>query len=194
MVLRPKRPWFRVRDGALALVLACAVCLSCGRPLAPSFSTDLPANTAATNAMRKELGLRLIDPEKWFFYGTRTFDDKREEVWKTSRDGYECKKVAYYRTGAILWEEDYYYTGKTFMPGVDPDAGHAHEMLVIHYEYGTRNMEVTYIGQDAAVRTLFGQTRPGDVASSKDVLPLFDVNAQKALADKVLAMWGMTRR
>src|SRR4051794_17744355 len=121
----------------LMLLLACVVfCagLSCQKPSKPPV---IPAVTLAENAERTRVGLRLVQ-STWYLYSTQF----SEETWKIKEDGYEGKRIHRDMENKAVWEEDYYYTGKTFL--FPPKNMTDWEMLTIHYDYPSKVFTVTY--------------------------------------------------
>ncbi len=153
------------------------------------FSTVPPTDTKQTNQLRRKLHLRPIK-ESWSFYGRQG----SEESW-TDQAGAECKRVGRDQPGgAILWEEDYYYSGRTWE---DPIDGTGWEMLTIHYVYGTKRFHLGYVGPNAAqtpsavdpavVSLLEGleETVHGQAGKTNE--------ATLSAAEKILARWGLKR-
>jgi hypothetical protein len=126
------------------------------------------------NATRAKLGLRVIQPS-WYLYSVE-FD---EENWKIVSTGYQAKKLHRDPSGKLLWEQDYYYSGRTF---VDFKGGEEWEMLAVDYNYNTRSLAVDYVGQDPPVESLIDKLTPGSTIKEK-----FSV------ADQVLKKWSLTR-
>lgn len=137
------RSWLR-----LALCCVCLAVLGCSRRggKGSDFSTVPPKDVQETNAVRKKLGIRLIKPA-WTFYGRRS----GAEDWADGKVGL-CKRVQRAQGASkILWEQDYYYTGATYVPPADPQAGSVHEVLTISYHYGTKRFHVGYGGPDPRI-------------------------------------------
>jgi hypothetical protein len=164
--------------------------LAVGSGCSPSggFSTVPPKDTPQTNQARVQIGIRPIKSD-WTFYG-REF---RAEKWKDVTN--LCKMVQRDSSGAVLWEQDYYYSGAshTTSKGID------WEFLAVNYDYSTKRAALGYVGTNAAIAALvqnltlapfgpkdqLGQSTQSHVGSSNQ--ETFGV------ADKVLAMWNRTR-
>ena len=56
------------------------------------------------------------------------------------------------------WEEDYYYSGRTFL--FPPDNGTEWENVIVHFDYPSKLFTLTYIGLDGSILSLFGQSGP----------------------------------
>lgn len=90
------------------------------------------------NGARKETRLPVVEPN-WRL--TQSLNS--EAAWSTGYKfdgtaGHAGKKVLY-PGGNLTVEEDYYYSGKTFVPAWDPDAGTISEGITIRYDYTTTN-------------------------------------------------------
>ena len=110
----------------LFVILAIGV-LGCSKPqFGRSYNED-----------RIQRGLPIIS-ENWVtgnIWGTETMwnlDGWNSNSGKAVHSG---KKVAY-QDGKRTWEEDYYYSGRTFDGSIiDPDSGTAWESITVHYDY-----------------------------------------------------------
>jgi hypothetical protein len=120
-------------------------------------------------------------------------------VWKDGK--HACKKVCYddyvdkhgistsheysYDYDRILWEQDYYYTGRTY-PSFDTDAGTSWEKLAILYDYRTRRFTVHVTTDDQKVLALANMLgfHGGMGATNQETLEV---------ADKILKKWGKSR-
>lgn len=132
------------------------------------------SNMASENEQRVNLGLRVIAPT-WCLYRA----EFGEEDWKTTSSGASIdKKVHRDKSGKLLWQEDYYFSGKTFVTAKGQDW----EMLVVHYDYGSGSFTVNYIGQDPAVAGIVAKLIPTSSASEKLLA-----------ADNILKKWGKSR-
>jgi hypothetical protein len=185
------------------------------------WSTDPPPpeKIAQTNELRRQHGVRQIKDD-WVFY-IRNFG---EEVWKDGEGG--SKKVCYddysgkhgtsrsheysYDYDRILWEEDYYYTGRTF-PSFDTDAGTTYERLTVHYDYRTRrftvflmtdSQEVLAVANSVGFHAGMGATNQETSRAMQAQLMAINkfygmggATNEKALelADNVLKIWGKSR-
>ena len=155
----------------LVSLLLLLVVMGCSeyRPTAPP-----EAQTRRENKTRSELNLRLIKPD-WVFY--------REEFgaqdWKYGEPGFTAKRVQRDSKGGLVWEEDYYYSGKKF----EIDEGTTWEMLVLRFDYKSQVVEFNYIGTDQAI-----------VEAIANLNKSGGTNAEKAsAADAILKRWGLSR-
>ena len=96
------------------------------------------------NDIRRTKGLPLVMPEWKVYHSLRSETQWKSEYAFDGTPGHAGKKV-FYLNGAITGEEDYYYSGKTFVPSYDPEAGTMSEMLTIHYDYANTNAPWTCI-------------------------------------------------
>jgi hypothetical protein len=144
---------------------------------APTTPAVNPATLMTENAERAKLGLRQVGTN-WFLYSV----EFGEEKWKITPDGYEAKKICRDTENRILWEADSYYSGKTFVvpndPGIDSTGW---EFISVVYDYRLRELTVSYVGKDPAVRGLFPPLS-GDIVTNN-----------VSVADTILKMWGMSR-
>jgi hypothetical protein len=153
-----------------------------------SFSKVPPSDTAQSNQTRAQLGIRPIKKE-WTFYG-REF---QAEKWE---DGTNlCKMVQRDTAGALLWEQDYYYSGTSYATA----QGTEWEFLSVNYDYSSKQASLDYVGTNMAIATLF-QNLTLAAFGSKDEFGRrtqshVGSNNQEtfAVADKVLAIWSRTR-
>jgi hypothetical protein len=129
----------------------------------------------AENAQRATLGLRLVKTN-WFLYNV----EFGEENWKIDPAGYEAKKIHRNANGTIVWEEDYYYSGRTFL--FPPDKGTDWERVTVHYDYTKSLLTVSYVGLDPSVTRLFG-----------DSGPIAQMTNNMSVADEILKKWGFPR-
>jgi hypothetical protein len=161
-----QRPRFLVR---LLLSVAFSLLFSCGKmPTTKPSSTLVPENDK-----RREIGLRLIGPG-WKLYSAQ-FD---EENWEAANNGSTAKKLNRNTNGTIVWEEDYYYSGRNFFTR----KGENWEFLAIHYDYQRTLLEVKYVGPDT------------NIVSALQSLGSGAAFAQKVgIADSILKKWGMSR-
>jgi len=143
-------------------------------------STNRPSDVDATNKVRARYGIRLIKPD-WQFY-RREFG---AEDWK-DRQGHGCKRVQRDEDSRrIVWEEDYYATGASF---VTVNGVRAWEQLTIHFDYGEQKFYIGYIGVDATVKAVEKSLNLKDKGyagkSNTDTLKV---------ADTILKKWGKAR-
>jgi hypothetical protein len=129
-------------------------------------------NVIPENQERARLGLRLVSTN-WCPYRA----EFGEEDWKlASSDSWLAKKVHRNPSGKLAWEEDYYFSRRTF---VTPK-GQSWEMLTVHYDYDSGAITVSYIGPDPTVTTLLDRLGPGSTMK------------EKLLAvDQILKGWGV---
>ena len=169
-------------------LLAC-IGFACGCSPSGGFSTVPPNDNQQTNATRARAGIRPIKKE-WTFYG-------REFLAENWKDGTNlCKMVQRDRSGALVFEEDYYYSGATFLNSKgDTDW----EFLSTHYEYGSNRVSLGYVGTNAAISALFKNLTLTPIGlkdqSGQQASAHTGTNNQETLdvADKALAIWGKTR-
>jgi hypothetical protein len=153
---------------------------------------------AQTNNIRRELGIREVQGD-WAFYG-RQFG---VETWKQGQ--FQAKKVCYddtfeeataegkpptayqysYDYNNILWEQDYYYTGRTF-PSTTPDEGKVWEFLSLLYDYRTKRFGLDIITNDNQILAICS-SRGLDSGSGQTNEQTLEV------ADRILQLWGQDR-
>lgn len=131
------------------------------------------AKLATENEERAKLQLRQIHPD-WYLY-RREFG---ADDWKIASSDGLVKRVQRDTTGKLLWEEDYYYTGRTF----STSEGQQWETLTVHYDYGPRKLLVSYVGQDATTSSLVG--RANSLATTTEKL---------SVVEEILRRWGIPR-
>lgn len=146
---------------------------SCNRSNSATSKPAPTVNVAAESLRRNQIPLRQIKTN-WTLYKS----ERNEEVWTSRTGGEEVKRLHRSTTGLLEWEEDYYYSGRTFstIDGVDQ------EKAVLHFDYLTGRHELYYVGQSPSVETLMSQL---SVSSS---------NQQTlGVADQILKLWGLSR-
>jgi hypothetical protein len=154
-------------------VLLC-IGISCDRQT--SLSPGARSKTMAENQQRSILGVRTVKTN-WYFYSA----EFGEENWKIiSSDGWQSKKIHRDANGKLIWEEDYYYTGKTFFTFKGQEVW---ESLNIHYDYGAVAFEINYSGQDTGILD----------AVKKLEEPPTTTQEKLSTADEILKRWGMSR-
>ena len=131
---------------------------------------------AAENVTRASIGLREIQIT-WHLYSV----EFNEENWKVVPADAVDKKLHRDGSGKIIWEEDYYYSGRTF---IDFKGGQVDEQLTIHYDYTSSTLYIDYVGEDPAIETLVAPMRPGSAMPRKSMF---------SAADTVLKKWGLSR-
>ncbi len=96
---------------------------------------------------------------------------------------------------ALLWEQDYYYSGMSYATSKGIDW----EFLAVSYDYTTKRAALDYVGTNAVIAALtqnltltpFG---PKDQLGQRTQSRVGSSNQETfAVADKVLAMWNRTR-
>jgi len=166
------------------------VWLTLGFGCSPSggFSTVPPKDTPQTNQARAQLGIRQIQTN-WSFYG-REFQAER---WKDGTN--VCKVVQRGKTGALLWEQDFYYSGVSYGTA----KGLEWEFFSVNYDYAAKQASVDYVGTNAAIVGLLQNLKLAPFGSTDQVGQRTqshigsDDQETFAVADKVLAMWNRTR-
>ena len=126
------------------------------------------------NQQREKIGLRLISPT-WNLYRVAF----SEEDWKASQAGDIVKKVHRDSIGKVVWEEDYYYTGRSFFT----EKGQSWEFLAVYYDYTNAFLDVKYVGQDRSI------TEALDTLRTK----LAPMQEKLSVADQILEKWGIRR-
>lgn len=146
---------------------------SCNRNSSATSKTASAANVAAESARRTQVPLRQIKAS-WKFYKA----ERNEEVWTSTAGGEEVKRLHRSDKGLLEWEEDYYYSGRTFstIDGVN------WENMVLHFDYLTGQFKLYYVGQSPAVETLMSQL-PGSSTNQQTL----------SIADQILKLWGLSR-
>jgi len=198
------------------LIFIVIVGCSCDNKKDPGLIGPSSLEIQKSNAVRRELGIREIK-DTWRFYYRKV----TEETWNNG--AYQCKKVAYWDNSysKTKWEEDYYYTGKTFLsiPG-DPGERISRELFYVHYGYGDKTFSINYMGLNASILTMlqklesttWGNRDEGDYEYGKDYSTADDVewNAESLgqitpgyraesnseplkLADQILCLLGCSR-
>lgn len=160
-----------------------------GARMKSDWSTDPPSpeKIAASNKIRKELGIREIK-HSWSFYG-REFGG---EKWKDGK--LLCKTVRYddgYKT--IQWETDEYYSGRRYQHS-DPDSNSlVAEELNVCYDYRTERFSIVVSTDNEQFKDWeyeLCETTPDNCSSGfmgrtdEDTL---------AVVDKILKAWGLER-
>jgi hypothetical protein len=156
-------------------VIGAALCASISCQKATTTTGVIPAITLTENSNRTVLGLRLVKTN-WLLYDV----EFGEEKWKITPDGYEAKKIYRDSDNKIQWEDDYYYTGRTFRH--DPDGPQGSEMLTVHYDYIARSLDIRYVGEDSSISGLLTKITPASTISNK-----------LSVADDILSKWGIPR-
>ena len=93
----------------------------------------------------------------------------------------ELAKVTEYRLDEPVWEEDYYYSGRSF-PAADGDGATMKEQLTIHFDYKANLCAVRLISDDKSLMNLVhGQLEQTGLAIS-DAMPVAQV---------IMRKWGL---
>ena len=100
------------------------------------------------------------------------------KIGKASPRAQADKKVHRDKSGKPDWEQDYYFSGKTFVTAKGQDW----EMLAVHYDFGFGSFTVNYVGQDPATAAMVAKLSPATSASEKLLT-----------ADNILKKWGKSR-
>jgi len=125
------------------------------------------------NQERSRLGLRLLKTN-WIAYRV----EDGEEDWKmTPSEDWLAKKTHRDSNGKLVWEEDYYYSRRTFTT----EKGVNWEMLSVQYDYQKDAIAVFYVGRDSAVESLVDRI---GIAVPSDKLKL---------VDDIVKRWGISR-
>ena len=158
------------------LVFILCSCDGSGPKSSFSRKSPLKSRIALNNKNRKKIGIREIK-NHWYFYGR----DFNAETWKpNNKSDYLCKKVQFLQGKKIKWEEDYYYTGKTFKT-ID---GTSWEKLTIGYDYPPKNrIYLYYTGRNSKFEKLVEPFNEG-TSNFKEAF---------RIADTVLKSFGMSR-
>jgi hypothetical protein len=134
-----------------------------------------PADVAATNVVREKLGLRKVMPT-WRFAGSEFSEDRWTDV--TPPIGkHECKRLHRDSDLSIEWEEDYYYSGHTWIDSNDDGT---------LFESGT--FAFSYAGDNAAIRK-----RVDSLQSTSDGHVGADNDQTLKEVDAVLSTWKISR-
>lgn len=150
----------------------CLIC-SCMKEVPPPvIATDIEQ----TNQKRQELGIRLIKPT-WVL-GHAEFG---AEDWflNTNRSSYG-KRVQRDSKGQLIWEEDYYHSGKTY----HTFDGTGWERVVIHYDYRNGLYFLHYLGTNNVFSKIAEPLCEGS----------HDRSAIENAASAILNPWGMKQR
>jgi hypothetical protein len=104
-----------------------------------SVQSPAPRFGAEHNAERVKRGLPVV-LSQWENYNVG--NNASEAAWRTTGYNFDSgrpehfgKKVGY-PSGALDWEEDYYYSGRKFDGSIiDSDSGTEWEKITVHYDY-----------------------------------------------------------
>jgi hypothetical protein len=157
---------------ALAMFGLAVVVIGCDS--SDRFSKTPSPKTFDENPERVRVGMRAVQTN-WFFYGAQFGADD----WKETESGYQAKRIQRDKNGNPLWEEDFYYSGKTY---VDANGGTCWEHITARYDYSSKKLEMFYMG-----------ITPG----LSDRFPLGDYKASNERKleklDETLKAWGLSR-
>jgi hypothetical protein len=161
--------YLNIAFGMLSLV---ALLVGCGKR--SGFSTTPSPNTFAENPERVRVGMRAVQTN-WYFYGAQFGADD----WKETESGDPAKRIQRNEAGNPIWEEDFYYSGKTY---ADANGTRCWEHITVRYDYGTKKLEMFYMGNT-----------PG--LSDKFPLGNFKATNDRKLEtlDETLKAWGLSR-
>jgi len=160
--------------------------LGCSR--SGSFSTVPPTDTPKTNQARAQIGIRQIKTN-WSFYG-REF---HAEKWKDGTNF--CKVVQRGKTGALLWEQDFYYSGVSYATA----KGIEWEFFSLNYDYTNKRVSLDYVGTNAALAMVMQDLKlvpfgPKDQLGQRTQSHVGSNNKETLLlADMLLGTWNRTR-
>ncbi len=128
------------------------------------------------NQQREKVGLRTVMPT-WHLYRV----EFGAEDWKLqASDKWGAKRIQHDSKGNPQWEEDYYYSGKTYKT---ENGGQDWERITVHYDYGPGILDVHYIGENSAIRAAFESLKSKASSPTEKFL----------VVDETLKAWGMSR-
>ena len=167
------------------LLSACIIFSGCSDS---DWSTDPPSpeKIAATNKVREQLGIRQIK-DNWTFYG-RSY---ASESWKDNRKE-PCKNVQHDKKyEKILWEQDIYYTGRSFL-SPDRDSGPESEFLVLYYDFRIKRFNLAVVTDNRDIMALEETLHETTPRGGLGYMGRTDDETLE-VADKILKMWNMER-
>lgn len=178
-----------IKDTSIVLLAACMAFSGCSRRKS-DWSTDPPPaeKIAATNEVRKKLGIRQIK-KHWTFYG-REFG---AEKWKDGNSS--CKVVMYDKSyETILWEQDSYYTGRQFR-SLDGETSSVAEFLTVSYDYRTKRFGFASVTDNMEIMDMEMALHETTLEAVGEILGFMGRTNDETLkvADKILKMWGLER-
>lgn len=184
---------FEMRHIQKAVVLAFLIIFmwlfGCSRRKSDWSSDPPPAEKiAATNEVRKKLGIRQIK-EHWTFYG-REFG---AEDWKDGNS--PCKRVQHDKSyETILWEQDYYYTGRQFR-SLDGETSSVAEYLAVSYDYRTKRFDFATVTDNEEIMDMEMALHETTLEAVGEIHGFMGRTNDETLkvADKILKMWGLER-
>jgi len=132
-----------------------------------------------SNQVRKKIGIRQIQ-NSWTYYGT----EFGAEDWVGAEGGYKRVQRDPH-TGELLWEEAYYYSGRSF---VTNKGNHPVEMLTVHYDYLRKRFSVAGVTDDVTIDKMVDNLESGKEQSRQMI------NQETIrLADTILRKWKRKR-
>jgi hypothetical protein len=126
---------------------------------------------------RAKAGLRLVKSD----WRRDRLESDNVRWGYSSKVGPAAAKLAQFDASKLLWEEDYYYSGRTH-PSADGESTSS-EQLTINYDYVTGKYAVRIITDNAALEAKITD----DVEKGTTQAEAF------AVADTILSVWGLTR-
>ena len=168
---------FNLSSNLLALIMGLELLLLCIEVRCAEQTMPKPSlTTMVENRNRENLGVRTIKAE-WYLYRIQF----GHEDWKlSSHDRWLAKRVQRDSKEKLLWEEDYYHSGKTFKTA---NNGTGWESITIHYDYRSQTLEVHYIGKNPALIKAFEMLK-GKASTQTEKL---------SVVDTTLKEWGLSR-
>ncbi len=167
------------RRNILVLFLLAVSAGGCGPPVDMTPPTDI----ASTNAVRRSIGIREVKPE-WEYDGRSKWN---EQKWGAPGGGLRKIATRDDETDKIVWEQDYYLSGKSFP---DPEGGTLSETLTVRYDYRSSMVALAYSGEDPAAEKLIATLTLREPHSHFD---RGKTNAETlAIAIEILKMWNQS--
>jgi len=165
------------RRGVFALLVGLQWCVVLAFAAQDAGASSPMSDLDASNARRRELGIREVKP---------TWVVSREEYfardWTEQKGGPSIKRAQYREEWkGPVEEEDYYWSGKT--PTRDT-GGTIFEKITIRYNYDTKTYFVFYNGTDVALRAAVRPYLVKGAPSLERVLPVIDATLKE---------WGLSR-
>jgi hypothetical protein len=155
-----------------AMVALAIVAIGCDG--SSGFSKKPSPKTFDENPERVRVGMRAVQTN-WYFYGAQFGADD----WKETESGDPAKRIQRNEAGNPIWEEDFYYSGKTY---TDANGGTHWEHIAVRYDYSSKQLDISYAGITPGLR---------------DTFPLGDkktTNERKlGKLDETLKAWGLSR-
>ena len=161
-----------------------------GARIKSDWTTDPPPaeKIAATNEVRKKLGIRQIK-EHWTFYG-------REFGAEILKDGKSpCKVVQHDKSyETILSEQDSYYTGRQFR-SLDGETSSVAEYLAVFYDYRKKRFGLAVVTDNEEIMDMEQALYETTLVAVGEIHGFIGRTNDETLkvADKILKMWGLER-